>query len=100
MKFAVLFPGQGSQKVGMGFDLFEQVDFAREMFKKVDNITGRNISEIFLYGPENELNQTKNTQVAIVTISAVLTLLLKDELKKKNLDFMPDACCGHSLGKF
>ena len=100
MKFAVLFPGQGSQKVGMGLDLLEKTNLAKELFEKADNITGRKISEIFLHGPESELNQTKNTQVAIVVISVVLTLLLKDELKKKNFDFMPSACCGHSLGEF
>ena len=100
MKLAVLFPGQGSQKVGMGLDLLEKTPLARELFDKVDNITGRKVSEIFLHGPESELNQTKNTQIAIVIISALLTLLLKDELKKKNLNFIPAACCGHSLGEF
>ena len=100
MRFAVLFPGQGSQKVGMGLDLLEKTPLARELFNKVDNIIGRKLSEIFLYGPENELNQTKNTQPSIAIVSALLTLLLKDELKKKNLDFVPSACCGHSLGEF
>ncbi len=100
MEFAVLFPGQGSQKVGMGLDLLDKTNLAEELFDKVDNITERKISEIFLYGPENELNQTKNTQVSVVVISVLLTLLLKDELKKKNLDFLPSACCGHSLGEF
>jgi [acyl-carrier-protein] S-malonyltransferase len=100
MRFAVLFPGQGSQKIGMGLDLLDKTNLARALFDKVDNITERKISEIFLYGPENELNQTKNTQVSIVVISVLLTLLLKDELKKKNLDFSPSACCGHSLGEF
>ena len=100
MKFAVLFPGQGSQKVGMGLDLLDKTNLAKELFDKVDNITGRKISEIFLHGPESELNQTKNTQPSVVIISVLLTLLLKDELKKKNIDFMPTACCGHSLGEF
>ncbi len=99
-KFAVLFPGQGSQKVGMGLDLLEKSPLARELFDKVDSITGRKISEVFLRGPETELNQTKNTQPSLVIVSALLTLLLKDELKKKNLDFIPSACCGHSLGEF
>ena len=99
-KFAVLFPGQGSQKVGMGLDLFEKTPLAKELFNKVDSITGRKISEILLHGPEDELNQTKNTQPSIVIISVLLTLLLKDELKKKGLNFTASACCGHSLGEF
>ena len=100
MKFAVLFPGQGSQKVTMGLDLLDKTPLAKDLFDKVDSITGRKVSEIFLHGPESELNQTKNTQPSIVIVSALLTLLLKDELKKKNVDFLPAACCGHSLGEF
>ena len=99
-KFAVLFPGQGSQKIGMGLDLLEKTPLARELFNKIDSVTGRKISKFFLHGPEDELNQTKNTQPSIVIISTLLTLLLKDELKKKNLNFTVSACCGHSLGEF
>lgn len=99
MKYAVLFPGQGSQKVGMGLDLVE-LPIAKGLFDKTDKITGQKTSEIFLRGPESELNQTKNTQPSIVTISVLLTLLLNDELKKKGIEFAPSACCGHSLGEF
>lgn len=99
MKFAILFPGQGSQKVGMGLDLFESSPVAKEIFNKVDNIVGRKISEICFKGPEHDLNQTKNTQIAIVTVSVILTLLLKEELKKHNHTLNPYACCGHSLGE-
>lgn len=99
MKFAILYPGQGSQKVGMGLDLYEP-DEIKELFKKVNSITQRDISKIFLYGPEEELNQTKNTQLAIVTISIALTILLQQKLKSNNLNFNPFACAGHSLGEF
>lgn len=100
MKFTLLFPGQGSQKVGMGLDLYEQSDICKELFKKADNYSKKNITDIFLYGPQEELNQTKYTQVAIVIVSVALTILLKEELKTKNISFNPLACCGHSLGEF
>lgn len=100
MTIAVLFPGQGSQKVGMGLDLFEQSEIGKEIFKKVDKIASREISDIFLYGPQEELNQTKNTQPAIVAVSVALMLILENELKNKNHEFKPVACCGHSLGEF
>ena len=99
--FAVLFPGQGSQKVGMGLDLALAMEssLARDLFKKADNIAKRDISKIFFYGPEEDLNQTKNTQLAIAVVSIALTEILLEELKLKNIDFKPFACCGHSLGE-
>ncbi len=98
MNLAIIFPGQGSQKVGMGLDLSE-ISTAKEIFTKVNAITTKNISEVFLHGPQEELNQTKNTQISIIAISVTLTLLLQEELKSKNISFIPKACCGHSLGE-
>lgn len=100
MRFALLFPGQGSQKVAMGLDLYKETDIGKNLISQVDNLLGRNISNIFLYGPSSELNQTKNTQISIVTISVALILLLKAELKTRNIEFLPFACAGHSLGEF
>ena len=99
MKLAVLFPGQGSQKTGMGLDLYEKTNTGKEIFDKVDSYLKRKISNICFYGPNEELNQTKNTQIAIVSISVILTLLLTEKLKTKNISFIPDAVCGHSLGE-
>lgn len=100
MKYALLFPGQGSQKVGMGLDLVDKSGKIKDLFNTVDNICQRKVSEIFLNGPDTELNQTKNTQVSIVTVSVALTLLLQEKLKEKKLSLLPTGCCGHSLGEF
>lgn len=100
MKLAVLFPGQGSQKVGMGLDLYEKSQAIKDLFTQADKICKYNISEIILNGPQDELNKTKNTQIAIVTVSAAFTIIIRNELKNININFMPIATAGHSLGEF
>src|SRR5579862_1266870 len=92
MSVAYIFPGQGSQYVGMGKDLFENSNTARVIFKRADEVLGFSLGKICFEGPEAELKQTKNTQPAIFLHSyAVLSLLGKREAAM---------AAGHSLGEY
>lgn len=92
MKKAYVFPGQGSQFPGMGKDLYESNEVAREMFKKADEILGFSISDIMFNGTAEDLKQTKVTQPAVFLHSVILAKCLAD--------FNPDMVAGHSLGEF
>ncbi|GAB1442988.1 ACP S-malonyltransferase [Ignavibacteriales bacterium] len=91
-KRALLFPGQGSQYVGMASDLFENSVEAKEMIKTADAALGVPLSHIMFNGPEEELKQTEYTQPAIFLHSVVLASLLR------RLDF--EGAAGHSLGEY
>ncbi len=92
MKRALVFPGQGSQYVGMGKDLYEGHQKAKELFQKADTILSTSLSSICFEGPEQILKQTYNTQPAIFLHSVVVLSLLE------NLQF--DMVAGHSLGEY
>ncbi|MEJ8755796.1 ACP S-malonyltransferase [Pontibacter sp. H259] len=92
MKKAYVFPGQGSQFVGMGKDLYEQHTEAKQLFDKANEILGFNITEIMFNGTDEELKQTKVTQPAIFLHSVAQAAVAKD--------FAPDMVAGHSLGEF
>jgi [acyl-carrier-protein] S-malonyltransferase len=91
-KRAFLFPGQGSQYVGMAKDIFEKSVEAQEMIKTADHILGFNLSYKLFNGPEEELKQTEFTQPAIFLHSVVLASLIRT--------IEPDAAAGHSLGEY
>ena len=94
-KMAFLFPGQGSQSVGMGKDLYENFDSAKEVFKTADAVLGKSISALCFEGPEEDLKQTVNTQPCIVTTSIAALESLKSEF-----GINPDYVAGHSLGEY
>jgi len=88
-----VFPGQGAQFVGMGKDLYEQSDLAKELFDKANDILGFNITDIMFNGTDEDLKQTKVTQPAVFLHSVILAKTLGD-------DFTPEMTAGHSLGEF
>ena len=90
---AYLFPGQGSQFPGMGKDLFDRFEIAKEMFQASDEILGFDLSTILLEGSKEDLQQTRVTQPAIYLHSVITA-------KVMGVDFQPDAVAGHSLGEF
>ena len=94
-KIAFVFPGQGSQSVGMGKDLYENFDSAKNVFDTADEVLGKSITTICFEGPEDALKQTVNTQPSIVTMSIASLEALKSEL-----DITPFATAGHSLGEY
>lgn len=95
---AVLFPGQGSQYVGMGSDFYEKFDLVKEIFRTVDKTLGFSLSNIILNGPEAELKLTQNTQPAIMTIGVCIFNVLNQQfgLNLNNARFF----AGHSLGEY
>ena len=95
---ALLFPGQGSQIVGMGSEFYENFDVVKTIFKEADEKLNYSISKIILEGPENELQLTQNTQPAILTVSYSIFKVLKDEFGFEFKNFIYFA--GHSLGEY
>ncbi len=99
MKTALIFPGQGSQFVGMGKDLYENFKSAKEVFQKVDEVLKFKLSNIIFEGPSEELTQTQNTQPALMAVSIALIEILEKEFGKKVQD-MCEFVAGHSLGEY
>ena len=95
---AILFPGQGSQIVGMGSEFYNNFEIVKKIFKEADDKLNYKISKIILEGPEDDLKLTQNTQPAILTVSYAIFSVLK---KEYNFDFKSTKFfAGHSLGEY
>lgn len=94
-KIAFIFPGQGSQQVGMGQDVSKQYAVSKVIFDLADERLGYSLSTLCFDGPEEELRLTVNTQPALLTTSIALYSAMKEEL-----DCLPDFVAGHSLGEY
>ena len=93
---AVLFPGQGSQFVGMGSDFYKEFDLVKKIFNLVDQTLGFSLSKIILEGPESELKLTQNTQPAIMVVGVSIFNVIKKNFNLNEAKFF----AGHSLGEY
>lgn len=94
MKLGFVFPGQGAQYLGMGKDLYEKYDTVKNVYKKASDILGLDIAELTFESSDEELNQTKNTQIAIL----VMSLAIAELLKENNIE--AEISAGLSLGEY
>ncbi len=99
MKNMFMFPGQGSQTLKMGFELYQKYDVAKSIFNQVDQALGFKLSDIIFGDDEEKLLFTENTQPALMTVS-IATLRCLEQEKQKNANQMCDFVAGHSLGEY
>jgi [acyl-carrier-protein] S-malonyltransferase len=97
-KKMIIFPGQGSQSVGMGKDLYDNFKCAKEVFDRVDDALNQKLSQIIFDGSEEDLTMTQNTQPALMAVSMAILTVLQQEYNVKITDFAYAA--GHSLGEY
>lgn len=99
MKIAFVFPGQGSQAVGMGKDLAENFAVARQVFEEVDDALGQKLATLMFQGPDDQLLLTENAQPALMACSMAVVRVLESE-GKKSLAELASFVAGHSLGEY
>ncbi len=97
MKTAFVFPGQGSQRVGIGSDLFNEYSVFGNVFSEVSDVVHRDIAKVALIGPESEINKTENAQLVLMSMSVGIFRILQSEIGNDlNVSFV----AGHSLGEY
>ena len=96
--FSIIFPGQGSQNIGMAKELFQNFSYVKEYFFRANDLLNKNLDEIIFNGPKDELNQTENTQPAIFLVSYSIFKVIENETQFKinNAKYF----AGHSLGEY
>lgn len=96
---SLIFPGQGSQFVGMGRDLFDAYSIAKEMFEELDDTLGYSLSKIMFEGPIETLTLTEHTQPSLMAMSAIIVKIIEME-SGVSLDRYINFAAGHSLGEY
>ena len=98
-KIGFIFPGQGAQAVGMGFDLYHGSPAAKSVFDTVDAALGRSLTGLIFNGPDQELRDTKNAQLAVMAVSLAAVKAMEEQLGPDEVP-SPSLLAGHSLGEF
>jgi [acyl-carrier-protein] S-malonyltransferase len=99
-RIAFVFPGQGSQYVGMGKSLYEASEAARQVFHQADRVLGFSLTKLMFEGPDSELEDTINAQPAILTLSVACLAALKEKWNELGNAMQPVFVAGHSLGEY
>src|SRR5436190_12637276 len=99
-KVGFVFPGQGSQYVGMGRDVYESSAAARRVFRKADKVLGFSLSKLCFEGPAEQLNDTQYAQPAILTVSLAQLEALREKWSESGIIIEPEYVAGHSLGEY